>query len=383
MKGTSRRGRTTADDRTRMEALRNSAKEQAENVMIVDMIRNDLGRIAVTGSVRVTDLFQIERYPNVWQMTSTVTSETSAALPEIFSAMHPSASVTGAPKVRTMELLRQWETVPRGVYTGAVGYIGPDGHARFNVAIRTAVVDHDRARVHFGVGSGIVWDSDADREYDECLAKGEVFGSRLPAFALLETMKWSPDEGFALLDRHLERLEQSADYFAYPFDQGVIRRALAEAVTERRAPLRVRLLLAATGEPRVETAALTVSGAPVRVAMAADPIDVEDVFLYHKTTHRAVYDRARLAGYDDTILWNGRGEVTESTIANVVVERDGRRVTPPVTCGLLAGTFRAELLAKGDVTEAVIPVAAFRGASRIWLVNSVQGWREATLAGHE
>jgi para-aminobenzoate synthetase/4-amino-4-deoxychorismate lyase len=381
MKGTARRGRTLDEDRARRDALRASSKEQAENVMIVDMIRNDLGRIATTGTVRVTDLFALERYPNVWQMTSTVTAESTATLDEVFAAMHPSASVTGAPKVRTMELLRGWEDGPRGVYTGAVGYVAPGGRAHFNVAIRTAVVDHERGRVHFGVGAGIVWDSDPQQEYEECLAKGAVFGSRRPSFELLETLLWSPGEGFLLLERHLGRMRGSAEYFGFANDETATRSALNDAVQGAQESLRVRVLAGRNGSVRVETLAFQPepAHAPVRLALATGPVDVDDVFLYHKTTHREVYDRARRPAHDETLLWNARGEVTEATIGNVVVELNGRRLTPPVACGLLAGTFRAELLARGEVAEAVIPVSALGDATRVWLINSVQGWKEAIL----
>ncbi len=197
MKGTAPRGRTLEEDRCQAAALHASAKQRAENVMIVDMMRNDLGRVALPGSVNVPALLTVERYPNVWQMTSTVTARTTAdtRLSQVITALHPSASVTGAPKVRTMEIVRELEGHPRGVYTGAIGHVRPDGSARFTVAIRTAVVDRVGGRVEFGVGSGIVWDSVAGDEYDECLLKGSVLGRRPRPFELLETMRWTPAEG--------------------------------------------------------------------------------------------------------------------------------------------------------------------------------------------
>ena len=379
MKGTARRGRTPPEDEACRDRLRNSAKQQAENVMIVDMIRNDLGRVARTGTVRVDDLFTLERYPNVWQMTSTVTASSNAPLADVFAAMHPSASVTGAPKVRTMELLRGWESGPRGVYTGAVGHVMPDGRARFNVAIRTAVVDHDLKRVRFGVGSGVVWDSDADEEYDECLAKASVFGTRPVDFELLETLRWSGEEGFVLLDRHLERLRMSADYFGFAYNETGTRRALEAVVRGQAGPLRLRLLLTKAGTARVEAAAFQRSPVPVRVGLARHPVVADNVFLYHKTTHREVYEGARLPEYDETLLWNSRREITEAITANVIVELDGRLLTPPVSCGLLAGTFRAELLARGEIAEAVITLDSLHAATRVWLVNSVQEWRAAEI----
>ena len=376
MKGTAARGRTTVEDRAIAAALAASEKERAENVMIVDMVRNDIGRVADTGSVGVPDLFHVERFPHVWQMTSTVRGRTGAPLDDVVAAIHPCASVTGAPKFRTMGLIAELEAGPRGVYTGAVGYIPPTGLARFNVAIRTAVIDRTSGRLTFGVGSGIVWDSDADAEYDECLLKGAVLGRRAPAFELLETLLWTPEGGYHLFDEHLGRLSDSADYFGVPVRTTDIRKALAAAVARR-----VRLLVDRAGVPRTEWRDHAPWPEPVRVALAREAVDPGDVFLHHKTTHRAVYERAKQGalGVDDVLLWNLRGEVTESTLANVVVELDGRRVTPPLSCGLLAGTCRGALLASGEVVEGVVMKDDLRRATGLWLVNSVQGWKRAEV----
>ena len=381
MKGTARRGRTTVEDDACARELRASAKERAENVMIVDMMRNDLGRIAATGSVAVPELFAVERYPTIWQMTSTVTARSEAALPEIFAALHPSASVTGAPKIRTMEIIADLERRPRGIYTGSIGYVAQDGTAQFSVAIRTAVIDHASATVRFGVGSGIVWDSSAASEYQECLLKAAILGRRPQTFDLLETMKWTPDGGFFLLDRHLHRLERSARYFDYPCSTPDTRRALDRAVATSASPLRVRVLLARDGTVRIECAPLEPTTAPARLGIAPAPIDPTDVFLFHKTTNRTQYDQAKRAstGVDDVILWNPDGQVTESTLGNVVAEIGRRKVTPPVACGLLAGTFREQLLEEGVIEEGSITIDELRAASRVWLVNSVREWWPAVL----
>jgi para-aminobenzoate synthetase/4-amino-4-deoxychorismate lyase len=379
MKGTMRRGRTLAEDAERRADLHGSEKQRAENVMVVDMIRNDLGRIAAIGSVTVPALFELERYPNVWQMTSSVTGRTEASLDAIFAALHPSASITGAPKVRTMEIVRVLEAGPRGLYTGAIGHVAPDGRARFNVAIRTAVIDHRSGRMEFGTGSGIVWDSEMTAEYDEGLLKSSVLGGGAPAFDLLETMRWSPAEGFFLLDHHLARLRNSAEYFGYPFDHRAAVSTLDEVVRGIAEPRRVRLLLSKAGEVRAEQLAMASTPVPLRLVVAAQPIDRDDPFLFHKTTNRVVYESARVAGFDDVILWNVDGEVTEATAANIIVEMRGKRVTPPVSCGLLAGTYRAELLERGEIEEAVIGLAELRRAERLWLVNSVYEWRAAVL----
>jgi len=381
MKGTARRGRTLDEDRGAAEALASSSKERAENVMVVDMIRNDLGRVADVGTVGVTELFTVERYPNVWQMTSVVRARSLAPLEAIFAALHPSASVTGAPKVRTMELLADLESGPRGVYTGAVGHIPPDGLARFNVAIRTAVVDRQRQSVTFGLGSGIVWDSSADGEYAECLLKASVLGKRPPAFQLLETMLWSPDTGYVLLDRHLQRLCDAAEYFSRAFSRADVDGALGAAVNGATQPLRVRLLIDEAGIVTTQARPHVPTAVPLKVALAKHPVDPADVFLFHKTTNRTVYEAARRSvdGVEEVLLWNAAGELTEATTANVVVEVNGARVTPPVDCGLLPGTWRAAMLDAGEVVEERVPVASLEPSTRLWLVNSVHGVREAVL----
>jgi para-aminobenzoate synthetase/4-amino-4-deoxychorismate lyase len=380
MKGTAARGRTVEEDHLRRAELYDSPKQRAENVMIVDMVRNDLGRVAEYGSVSVPELFALERYPTVWQMTSLVTARSSASLSALFTALHPSASVTGAPKASTMAIVGALEPHPRGVYTGAIGYVEPDGTARFNVAIRTAVLDHHRSTLDFGVGSGIVWDSEADAEYDECLLKGAILGQRRPPFDLLETMRWTPSGQFLLLERHFDRLRASATYFDFPFAEREAREALAGAVHGCADAQRVRLLLASDGAVRVEHTPLVQSPPVLRVLPAAAPVDQQMVWLFHKTTNREVYNRAMRPDVDDVVLWNEGGEVTEATTANVVADFGAGKVTPPVMCGLLAGTFRAELLARGEVREAVIPLEALLRSPRFWLVNSVHQWRVAEWA---
>lgn len=380
MKGTTARGRFPAEDRRSAARLRRSAKERAENIMVVDMVRNDIGRIAAIGSVEVPELYTLEPYPNVWQMTSTITARTNASLDEIFAATFPSASVTGAPKHRTMQIIAALEQDPRGVYSGAVGVVGPEGAARFNVAIRTAVIDEASGDLAFGVGSGITWDSNRDEEYEECLLKASVLGRRPESFELLETIRWTPGEGWFLLERHLERLRESAEYFGFRCSPGAVSDALARVVAAADRALRVRLLLAEDGTLRVEQSPLEPSSGVICVGLADAPIDSSDVFLFHKTTRRARYDQARSSRFDDVILWNAERQVTESTIANIVVEIGGRRVTPPVECGLLAGTLRAELLASGEIVEAPIAIDQLAAAPRFWLINSVRGWCPALLA---
>jgi para-aminobenzoate synthetase/4-amino-4-deoxychorismate lyase len=382
MKGTAARGLTCDDDRTAGRALAASAKDRAENVMIVDMVRNDIGRVAEAGSVRVPELFAVERYPNVWQMTSTVVGRCTAPLEEVFAALHPSASVTGAPKVSTMGLLRNLETTPRGVYTGAVGHIPPDGLARFNVAIRTAVIDRRAATLTFGVGSGIVWDSDPGREYEECLLKASVLGRRPIEFELLETLRWTPGDGFYLLDQHMARLLASAEYFDVAVSRTEVERTLASALADESTEQRVRLLVSRAGAIRVERQPYVARAQPLALRLAASPIDRSNLFLYHKTTNRAVYDEARAAmsDCDDVLLWNTSGEVTEATTGNLIVEIEGTPVTPPVSCGLLPGTCRAALLAAGEIVERRVSVDDVRRARRLWLINALHGRMRAEIA---
>lgn len=365
--------------------LRDSEKERAENVMVVDMIRNDLGRIAEFGSVRVPELFTLERYPTLWQMTSSVTAQTSASFTELISALFPCASVTGPPKSSTMRLIAELETTPRRIYTGSIGYFAPDRRASFNVAIRTALIDKHRGSIEYGVGGGIVWDSQQQSEYEECLSKAAVLRRRVPPFDLLETILWTPEGGFHLLDRHLQRLVASADFFDRRIDLHVIRDELNE-LTANLDPIahRVRLLAAESGAITLQATPLSHpdrSSKLTRMKLASKPVDSADVFLFHKTTHRSVYDDAlRDAGdCDDVVLCNERGEITESTIANIVVVIDGKKFTPPVACGLLAGTFRAELVAKGEISERVITLAQLQQAERLYLINSVRGWAPALL----
>ena len=382
MKGTAARAPSPAADQQRAMQLRASIKDRAENVMIVDMMRNDVGRIAAPGSVQVPHLFEIEQYPTVWQMTSTVEAVTDCAVSEIFRALFPAASVTGAPKTHTMKLIASLETTPRGLYTGAIGFIAPERRAAFNVAIRTVVLDRMTGVAEYGVGGGIVWDSEAGAEYAECLAKAQVLWNCRPRFALLETLRWTPAERFFLFAEHIERLSESARYFGYLFDPEGVRGALTEAAAHfPPSPHRVRLLLHEEGRIHIESAPLDDLPTEVFLAIATTAIDSSDPFFYHKTTHRVGYERVRCASpmWDDVLLWNERAEVTETTRANLVIELDGARITPPVTAGLLAGTYRRTLLEQGLIQEGTVTLADLSRASALWVINSVRGWRRATL----
>lgn len=383
MKGTVKRGRTLDEDLSLAEWLCHSDKNCAENVMIVDMIRNDLGRIAEAGSVQTLRLFEVERHPTLWQMTSTITAASGKTLAEIMTALFPCASITGAPKVRTTRIIAEIETTPRCVYTGCIGFVAPDGDAQFSVAIRTAIVDRLAGQAEYGAGGGIVWDSESGEEYAEALLKSRVLVERRPEFSLLETLLWTPGDEYFLLDYHLRRLADSAIYFNYPARIEQIRsRLFQQAKNFAGRPQRVRLLVGSDGSADIQATQLTEEPArPVRIKLAKEPVNSADIFLYHKTTHRQVYEDALRACpvCDDVLLWNERGELTESCIANVVVEIGGERLTPPVASGLLAGTFRAWALDRGEIREQVIPVDDLPRCENIYLINSVRKWRDAVL----
>lgn len=382
MKGTRGRGRFTAEDHALRHQLEASEKDRAENLMIVDMIRNDLGRVASIGSVTASSLFEVRGYPTVWQQISTVTGHTDANLYEVFAALFPCASVTGAPKRRTMEIIRELEPQPRGIYTGAVGVVGPGRRARFNVAIRTLVLDKITGNATYGVGGGIVWDSEADAEWQECVTKTSVLKRHLPEFRLLETLK--SEAGSVFLEaEHLDRMAASAAYFDYPFDREKAREMLSQAGKAGTAgakgeSLRLRLLLDQQGQFEMETYPLPASGG-VRLKLASEPVQSDHLFLYHKTTERQVYDQARRAldGFDDVILYNERGELTETTISNLFLEIEGALLTPALTAGLLAGTFRRHLLETGQASEAVLTLDDLNRATRVFVGNSVRGLQEA------
>lgn len=382
MKGTRARGRFAAEDQQRAADLQNSAKDRAENVMVADMLRNDLGRISQVGSVEVSALWSVERYPTVWQLTSTVESRLKAgvSLPDIFAALFPCGSVTGAPKVRTMQIIAELERTPRGMYTGCMGYVSPGPEVCFNVAIRTAHLDRERAQLEFGVGGGIVWASAAAEEYAECLVKAAVLRARPhPSFELLETLLCEEGNYF-LLERHLERLSQSATHWGFCYAGDRVRARLQDAADAVEGRCRVRLRLARNGAIRVQHEALA-PARRLRVALAAEPVDSTDPLLYHKTTHRALYDKhlAARPDCDDVVLYNERGELTECCIGNLVLVRAGVCYTPPVEAGLLAGTFRAELVAQGQLCERPLPVGELALADALYLINSVRRWVELEL----
>ena len=388
MKGTAVRRPYPKADLAACHALVQSEKDRAENVMIVDVVRNDLGRVADVGSVRVAALCQPERYPSVWQLTSTVeaTVDASRSLADLFGALFPPASVTGAPKIRATAIIRDLEGEPRGVYCGAIGVVRPGGDATFNVAIRTAWTASGSGKLHLNAGGGITSDSTARGELGEVAAKLDAFTRHVPLAGLFETIRVE-DGRCVRLERHLARLLASADYFDVPFHRTAAMWVLEEAIgtsPAARGVARARLELGRTGAFSATIAAHRdyVGEEPIPVPLATTPVDPTDVRLYHKTTDRRLYDDALAGapGVFDVVLWNSAGHATELTRGNLVAEINGERLTPPIDCGLLGGTFRAELLERGEIREGLLALDDLRRANRLWFVNSLRGWIPIRLA---
>ncbi|MEM8573513.1 MAG: aminodeoxychorismate synthase component I [Pseudomonadota bacterium] len=383
MKGTAPRGRTPREDSRLKTWLAMDEKQRAENLMIVDLLRNDLARVSRTGSVEVTDLFTVETYRTVHQMTSGITSElrSDMELADMLRALFPCGSITGAPKVRAMEIIREVENEARGIYTGAIGTIAPSGECQFNVAIRTAVLSG--ARGEMGIGGGIVADSKEDSEYAECLLKAQFLTESGGPFELIETLRWQSERGYHLLERHLLRLQASAAHFGYPYDREAVVAALeAEAAGITCPVAMVRLLLFEDGMVQTSSRAIELPTKDTvwRYVISDLRLDETDPFFYHKTTRRQFYDREMerqkdLTGCDEVLFLNMRGELTEGTRTNLFIERDGRLFTPALRCGLLPGTLREELLdlPRAAASEAVLTEADLKDADRIYLGNSVRG----------
>lgn len=382
MKGTAPRAGTQEGEREVRHTLSTDIKSRAENLMIVDLMRNDLGRIAELGTVSVTDLFTVETFQTLHQMTSGVRGvlKPEVGLEDLLKAIFPPGSVIGAPKIRAMELISDLETEPRGVYCGAIGRISPGGKALFNVAIRTAVVDRD-GYGEMGIGSGLVADSDGVKEHAECLLKMKFLTDPVRRFQLIETMLHEPGKGIWLLERHMERLAASAAYFGFTCDDKRVRAAIESALAGNEAErLRVRLLLNEDGSVTVTTAAQPAGapGAVMRYVVSDTRLSSGDQFLYHKTTRRELYDRewqhyADTLGSDEVIYLNERGELTEGSRTTIFVEKDGVLLTPPLLAGLLPGTLRAELIASGKAREAKLTLEDLGAGGAVYLGNSVRG----------
>jgi len=391
MKGTAPRSDSPAEDAALAQELTQSAKERAENVMIVDLLRNDLSRVAQPHSVQVPRLFAVHTLPTVHQMVSDVTAQTrpGTTLADVFSALFPCGSITGAPKVRAMQMIHDLEPTSRGVYCGAIGVVRPGGHATFSVAIRTVTLQGDRASC--GIGSGITADATASAEWQEWQHKRNFLERASQPFNLLETLRLQDGE-FINLGAHLARLARSADHFSYPFNEARCRLALQTllpshgrsrpATQATHTSWRVRLLLDAQGGVFAEKFELQVTPAPVLIALAATPFEAfRSEFTRFKTTHRAPYEA--FAPTDprvfDTLLYNPQGQLTECTRGNIALLLDGQWITPPLHCGLLGGVGRELYLKQGRMTEAVVRVDDLPRVQALAFVNSLRGWIDAKL----
>jgi para-aminobenzoate synthetase / 4-amino-4-deoxychorismate lyase len=372
MKGTAPRDADAA-------AFAADPKQRAENLMIVDLLRNDLSRLARPGSVKVPALFEVETYPTILQLTSTVTATLEDGLGpvDLLAAIYPCGSITGAPKIRAMEIIAGLEASPRGVYCGAIGALAPDGEAAFNVAIRTLTIRAGGHAARLGLGSGIVADSEAGDEWRECLAKG-AFVATTRRFDLIETMRFDPQDGILLLDRHLARLKASAEALDFPFDRHEARNDL-QAATFRAGPSLVRLLLSKTGAVAIEMRPLEEAPEePVAVALAPCPVPAGDFRLRHKTSDRAFYDDARArAGAFEILFRDNDGFLTEGSFTSLFVEKGGRLATPPLARGLLPGILRAQLIDEGRAVEGELTEADLGGG--FFIGNAVRGLVRARL----
>ena len=397
MKGTARRGVMPEEDAALGKWLYESRKNRAENLMIVDLLRNDLSRLAELGGVSVPSLFTIERYPTVMQMTSTVqaTLRSDVGLWDLLAALFPCGSITGAPKLKSMELIAALEKTPRGPYCGAVGYIQPGGDALFNVAIRSVVLTPKTGALECGLGGGITWDSNPAEEFEEVKTKAQFLEHRPTGFDLIETLRLENGR-LTLRHRHHSRLTASAAALGFPKPTALLDVVLDEFSAQYpKGVYRVRLLYSAVGTVHLEGFVLDGAGSgvgsdpnlgsdpketdpkAVSVDIAQGPVASHDLFLRHKTTRRMVYEHYLQQAEPDTfdvLLWNERGEVTEFTRGNVVAEINGRRITPPLSCGLLAGTLRQELLEEEQIEERILTLHELQQASALWFINGVRGW---------
>jgi para-aminobenzoate synthetase / 4-amino-4-deoxychorismate lyase len=387
MKGTCKRGATPEQDRINFEFLSSDEKTRAENVMIVDLLRNDFSRISHRGSVKTTNLFEVQTYETLHQMVSTVSASVDERLPlvTLLKEIFPCGSITGAPKIRTMEIIRELESEPRGVYTGAIGFISPDNALSLNVPIRTLVLWPD-GRGEMGVGSGIVYDSSPIAEYEECQLKGKFFTEGFAEFSLIECLLH--DGGYRYLERHLARLRNSAEELAFALDADRLRADLLDREARMPpGPAKVRITLEKNGEYRIEhipVAKATGEAGKIIVSTDYTPSS-RDWLLRHKTSardfYRREYDKYHAAGYHDVIFVNELGQVTEGSYNNLFIRNDDVWYTPPVSCGLIPGIQRQNLLNSGDIDarEKVLTIRDLHDADEIYLVNAIRGVRKVEL----
>lgn len=384
MKGTISRGVSVEDDKDKLRELKESVKIKAENLMITDLLRNDIGRFCER--VSAPDIFNTERHRTLYQMTSTVEGKLKGRfeLKEAFSALFPSGSVTGAPKIKTMEIIKRIEKEPRGIYTGAIGFISPLKKSCFNVAIRTVIIKDGKGEL--GIGGGIVYDSSPANEYEEALLKGRFLTKGLAHFSLIETMLWEEKKGYFLSELHLKRLKDSCAYFSIPLDIAGLKSKLKALEKDMKVGRwKVRLLAGLDGW--LETQKFLLKGdfnPPVRIRISRKRINPRDIFLYHKTTNRELYDNERKVacgeGFFDVLFMNEDKQITEGAITNIFALKKKKLYTPPVACGLLGGVLREMLITSGRAKEKILYLEDIKDADKLYVGNSVMGLLEAELS---
>jgi para-aminobenzoate synthetase / 4-amino-4-deoxychorismate lyase len=383
MKGTIERGMFDGEDAKNADILCNCQKNKSENIMIVDLLRNDLGRIAVPGTVKTTKCFEVEKYESLFQMTSTVEAglRQGVSLFDLFKAVFPSGSVTGAPKIRTMQIIDEIEKSPRFVYTGAIGFITPKKDSVFNVAIRTLILNSDTHKGEMGIGSGIVYDSEPRKEYEECLLKAKFLTEKYGEFKLIETMLWEPANGYVFMELHMQRLLESTNYFNYKYSRNDIIKHLKKISKDfnSQQKYRVKLLLGKKGNMETSYSSIDMDIALNSITISSRRTDSSDKWLYHKTTNRRLYDsehsKYRKLGFFDVIFQNEKGQITEGAIANIFIKKAGIYYTPPIECGVLKGVYRSYLLnqKKLKVKEKIIYPEDLLKADNIIMTNAVRG----------
>ena len=374
MKGTTQRGVTDQEDLAQASWLEQDPKNRSENMMIVDLLRNDMNRISEVGSEHVERLCQVEQYSTVWQMTSTIKSRLreDVDLVAIFRSLFPCGSITGAPKIATMEIIKNLEPQPRGVYCGTIGLLLPNGRRIFNVAIRTIQLHLGKAI--YGVGGGITWDSTWESEYREVHQKAAVLYRKQARFKLITTGKIS-QKSLLFEDQHLERLTKASRYFAYPFDPEELRQKIEEEcqACDSHQDYRLRITLSKSGEMKLSRQILTpLSPSFCKAKLCLQEADLNQSFTYFKTTHRPHLS----LGEQEKIYHNKSGELLETSIGNLVLKINGKLYTPPTSQGILPGIYRQHLLETGQVEEKVLTLADLNQAETIYGCNAVRGLYE-------
>jgi len=381
MKGTIHRGLSFEEDEKLAHWLKNSKKNQLENDLIIHLMKKELEQVA--HNLSVYDQYRLEQYPTLWQMTTALTAKLNNHVHpvDLLTTLFPCGSITGAPKEETIKTIAQLERQHRGIYCGSIGYFTPSGEAYFNVAIRTVTIDKLTNKAIYHAGGAITEQSLAEEEYEEVITKTSVLTKAIPSFDLIETLLIEEGKVF-LEEQHRLRLKNSAHYFAFSLDEKELDGSLSNLKrTYNEGSWRARLLLSENGELLTEVYPLEATKLS-KVALAKVPIDSQQTFLYHKTTERTVYENAKeglAEDYLDVLLWNEAKEITEFTIGNLVVRKDGKLLTPPLSSGLLPGTFREHLLANNIIEECVLHVEDLKDVTDIWLINSVRKWVKVTL----